>query len=156
MQRGQYAVWSARIRVSGRASPRPDAGVGVSDERREHHCCDEEYGHAQQDHIDDVAQVVDDDGALATQGFHRAGQLAAHVRDRLTTLGRRPLERGQPLQLEIAQQFAAFRGKRADDRVDRPFPLDGNRVHHQVSLPTHFVEDNLSLVRDEGRNAFGG
>ena len=33
------------------------------------------------------------------------GQLAAHVRDRLTTLGRRPLERGQQLQLDSAQQF---------------------------------------------------
>jgi hypothetical protein len=27
-------------------------GPGVSDERREHNCCDEEYGRAQQDHID--------------------------------------------------------------------------------------------------------
>ena len=137
-------------------SPRPDTGVGVSDERREHHGCDEEYGHAQQDHIDDVTQVVDDDGALTTQGFHRPGQLAAHFRDRLTALGGRPLERGQPLRLEVAQQFAAFRGKRADDRADRPFPLDGNGLHHQGSLPTHFVEDDPSLVQDEGRNAFGG
>jgi hypothetical protein len=75
----------------------------VSDERREHHCCDEEDGHAQQDHIDDVAQIVDDDGALTTQGFHRPGQLAAHFRDGLTPLGGRPLERGQPLRLEVAQ-----------------------------------------------------
>ena len=35
-------------------SPGPDTRVGVSDERREQHCADEEYAHAQQDHIDDV------------------------------------------------------------------------------------------------------
>jgi hypothetical protein len=32
---------------------------------------------------------------------------------------------------------------------------DGNRVHYQVSLPAQFVEDDLSLGRDESRNAFG-
>ena len=47
--------------------------VGVSHERREHHCGDEEYGHAQQDHIDEVAHVVDDDSALGTQGCNRLG-----------------------------------------------------------------------------------
>ncbi len=39
----------------------------------------------------------------ATQGFDRLGQLAVHFRDRLTALGSRPLERGQPLRLEAAQ-----------------------------------------------------
>ena len=75
----------------------------MSDERREHHSGDEEYGHAQQDHIDDVAHVVDDDGTLTTQRFDRPGQLAVHFGDRLTALGSRPLERGQPLRLEVAQ-----------------------------------------------------
>jgi len=102
-----------------------------------------------------MVHVVDDDGALPTYGFHRAGKLAAQVRDRLTTLSRCPLERSQPLRLEIAQQFAAFRGKRQGDRVDRTFPLDGHRAHDQVSLPTQFVEDDLSLVRDQRRKAFG-
>jgi len=87
----------------------------MSDERREHHHRDEEYGHAAQDDIDDVAQVADDDGALTTQGgVDRPGHLTVHVRDRLTALGGPPLERGQSLQLE-AQQFAAFRSKRALD-----------------------------------------
>ena len=109
--------------VGGSApSPGPDASVGVRDDRREYHSCDEEYGQAQQDHIDDVAQVVDEDGALTTQGFQRAGQLAAHVRDRLTTLGGCPLERRQPLRLDIAQQFAAFRGKRAESSPRPPVP----------------------------------
>jgi hypothetical protein len=47
--------------AAARAFAGPDTGVGVSDERREHHRGDEEYAHAQQDHIDDVAQLVDDD-----------------------------------------------------------------------------------------------
>ena len=34
---------------------------------------------------------------------YRRGELAAHVRDRLTALGGRPLERGQPLRLDVAQ-----------------------------------------------------
>ena len=122
----------------------------MSDERREYHSCDEEHGHAQQDRIDDVAHVVDDDGALATKGVDRSGQLAVHIGDGFMALGRRPRERRQPLRLEAAQQFAAFDGKRADNRADRAFPLDGNRLHHQVSLPTHFVEDDLPLGRDQG------
>ena len=128
----------------------------MSDERREQHSGDEEYGHAEQDHIDDVAYVVDDDGTLNTQRFDRLGQLAVDSGDRITTLGSRPFERGQPLQLEAVQHFGAFRGKRPDDRADRPFPLDGNGVHHQRSLPTDFVEEDPSLAQDEGRNGFGG
>ena len=122
----------------------------------ERHGCDEEYGYAQQDDVDDVPQVVDDDGALTTQGFHRPGQLAAYFRDCVTALGGRPLERGQPLRLVVAQQSVAFRGKRADNRADRQFPLDGKGLHHQGSLPTHFVTDDPPLVQDERRHAFGG
>jgi hypothetical protein len=48
----------------------------VSDERREHHSGDEKYGRAQQDHIDGVTHVIDDDGALNTQGVDRPDQLA--------------------------------------------------------------------------------
>ena len=58
------ALWPIGERSA--QSPRPDTGVGVSDERGEHHRGDEEYGHAQQDRINDAAQVVDDDGALGT------------------------------------------------------------------------------------------
>ena len=112
--------------------------------------------HAQQDHIDDVTHVVDDDGALTTQGFQRRGQFAPHVRHRLAALAGRPLERGQPLQLDAPHQFPAFRGECPDHRVDRLFPLDGNGLHHQGSLPTHFLEDDPPLVQDEGRDAFGG
>ncbi len=87
----------------GRAIAGGRPGVGVSDERREQHPGYQEYGDAEQDHIDDVAYVVDDDGALSTQRFDRLGQLAVDVGDRLTALGSRPLERGQPLRLEAAQ-----------------------------------------------------
>ena len=128
----------------------------MSDERREHDGGNEEYGHAQQDQIDDVTHVVDDDCALSTQGIHRPGQLAAHFRNPFTALGGRPRERGQPLRLDAAQQFASFRGKRADHRADRLVQLDGNGLHHQGSLPTQFIEDDPSLVQDERRNAFGG
>ena len=53
-------------------------------------------GHAQHNHIEEVAQVVADEGALTTQGFDRPAQLAAHFRDSLTALGGRPFERSQP------------------------------------------------------------
>ena len=55
------------------SSPGPHADVGVSHERREHYCGDKEYGHAQQDQIDDVTHVIDDHGALGTQGCNRLG-----------------------------------------------------------------------------------
>ena len=51
----------------------PHADVGVSHERREHYCGDKEYGHAQQDQIDHVTHVIDDHGALGTQGCNRLG-----------------------------------------------------------------------------------
>lgn len=76
--RGKFAARSTRSCLRLAQSPGPD--TSVSDERREHHCCDEEYSHAQQDHIDDVTLVIDDDGALPTQGFDRPGHLAAHFR----------------------------------------------------------------------------
>jgi hypothetical protein len=51
-------------------SARPDTGVGVSDERRDHHGCDEEYRDAQQDHIDEAMHVGNNGRALTTHGFH--------------------------------------------------------------------------------------
>ena len=57
----------------GSLSPGPHADVGVSHERREHYCGDKEYGHAQQNQIDDVTHVIDDHGALGTQGCNRLG-----------------------------------------------------------------------------------
>jgi hypothetical protein len=55
------------------SSPGPHAGVGVSDERREHHPRDDEDGYAQQNPIDDVAHVIDDEGTLGTQDCRRLG-----------------------------------------------------------------------------------
>ena len=46
---------------------RPGTDVGVGDERREHHACDQEDRHAQQRHIDDATHLVEGDGALTTQ-----------------------------------------------------------------------------------------
>ena len=52
----------------------------MSDERREHDCCDEEYRHTQKHNIDDVIEVADDGGALAPQGFTRSlGPFAPHI-----------------------------------------------------------------------------
>ena len=40
--RGKGAAWSARSCHRSAQAPRPDTGVGVSDERGEHHCGDDE------------------------------------------------------------------------------------------------------------------
>lgn len=49
----------------------PDTGVGVGNERREHHARDQEERHAQQHQVDDGAHLVEGDGALTTQGGDR-------------------------------------------------------------------------------------
>src|SRR5687767_11677881 len=143
-----------RMRIAGPAWP--DTRVGMSDERSKDHRGDKEYGHAQQDDIDDAAQVVDNDGPLTPQCFQRRGQLAAYFRDDLTPLDGPPIECGQPLRLEAAQQFAPFPGKRIDNLADRSRRLGGNGFHYQCSLPVEFLEDDPSLAQDEWRDSFRG
>ena len=48
-------------------APRPDTGIGVGDERREHHARDQENRHTQHHHIDDTTHLIDHDGALTTK-----------------------------------------------------------------------------------------
>jgi hypothetical protein len=136
-----------RDRVSDSApSPRPDTSVGVSHERRGHHCGDEEYGHAQQDRIDDVTQIVDADGALTTHGVDCRGQVAAHVRDGLAAFGGRPLQRGQPLRFEAAQHFAAFRRKRTDART-RAWPEERRRSNRRSLASAARVDARRDVIR---------
>ena len=64
-RRSNRAYLNARSRARLPPAAGPDTGVDVSDERRQHHRRDEEDGYPQQSYIDNVAQIVNDGGALA-------------------------------------------------------------------------------------------
>ena len=95
-------------------------------------------------------------GALATQGVDRDGEVSAQFRHCLMTLGRRPLERGQPLHLGALQQLTALRGKCPDQRADGLLPLEGKSLDHQLPLPAHFLEHDSPLAQHQRRDGFRG
>jgi hypothetical protein len=58
-------------------TPRPEAGVGVSHEGREHDGGDEKDGDPEQHRIDDLPHVIDNDDAFTAQAFDRGRELLA-------------------------------------------------------------------------------